>query len=334
MTDRLWFKHCSPSKALAGATSKQNCHVQTGFHWFVVEEAFETYVVPLAQHSPKQSFKYFTAGLKWIHKGMTSRQMSSDIGMTDSTFRANVYPLFHHLARTMDVVRWADRLHPLNHTANFPYYTTTVVDTAPIAVSESRSQAFSRLLYAPKYGTTCLKLEVTCSLMGHIVDYKFPAGLGTTPDSTIHNRRVRTGEKQYLPWELTLGDGAYRQCPHILAKYPSNTNYLYDPRSGKRDVVVALFPYQQAHNQRLNHDRQRIEHIVGLINKKHKLLTLKWQGEYTPLIDAVNVVCELTQLQIMRASKNGSQHNGFSRYTDNIGPWAHDTPDHVHLARW
>ena len=130
---------------------------------------------------------------------------------------------------------------------------------------------------------------------------------------------MATGGKQYLPWELTLGDGAYRQCSHVLAKYPANTNYLYDPRSRKRDIVIALHPFQQAHNGRLNHNRQRIEHIVGLINKKRKPLTGKWQGEWAPLIDAVNVVCQLTQLQILRASKNGTAANGYSRYTGLIG---------------
>ena len=116
-------------------------------------------------------------------------------------------------------------------------------------------------------------------MMGHIVDFKFPAGLGTVNDNQIHNRRVAAGEKQYLPWEFSLGDGAYRQCPHILAKYPANTNYLYDPHTGKRDVEIPLHPFQQIHNERLNHDRQRIEHIVGLINKKHKLFQCKWQGD-------------------------------------------------------
>ena len=167
-----------------------------------------------------------------------------------------------------------------------------------------------------------------------MVDFKFPAGLGTTPDSVIHNRRVTSGDKAYLPWEFSLGDGAYRQCPHILAKYPQNTNFMYDPATRARTVAVPLSPYQQAHNERVNHDRQRIEHIVGLINKKHRLFTVKWQGEYRPLIDAVHVTCQLTQLQILRASQNGTRNNGYARYTDTIGAWQHDAPDHIHVPRW
>jgi hypothetical protein len=329
---QMFSKH--ERKMPAGATSEKNCHNLTGFNSFVVEEAFEKFVLPVAGTRPQAAAQYFLAGLKWAHQGTCTRQMDANLGMTDATFRARVYPLFKELARTMDIVKWSDRLHPLNHTANFPYYVTSVVDTAPIAVSESCSPEFSRLLYAPKYGMTCLKLEVTCSMMGHIVDFKFPAGLGTVNDNQIHNRRVAAGEKQYLPWEFSLGDGAYRQCPHILAKYPANTNYLYDPHTGKRDVEIPLHPFQQIHNERLNHDRQRIEHIVGLINKKHKLFQCKWQGEYGPLIDMVNVVCQLTQLQIARASKNGTVRNGFSRYNDVIGPWRHDEPNHVHLPHF
>ena len=121
-----------------GATSKKTCHAQTGFHWFVVEEAFGDYVVPLVGPLRRtQNFEYFLAGLKWIHKAPSTRQMDADLGMTDVTFRSRVYPLFHQLARTIDIVQWADRLHGMNHTPNFPYYVTTVVDTAPIAVSES-----------------------------------------------------------------------------------------------------------------------------------------------------------------------------------------------------
>ena len=66
-----------------------------------------------------------------------------------------------------------------------------------------------------------------------------------------------------------------------------------------------------------------------------------------PLIDMVNVVCQLqlvmpsafflllslgqlTQLQIAKASKNGTVRNGLSRYNHLIGPWRYDEPNHVH----
>ena len=171
-----WFEGKRRSMPI-GQTSKASCHAETGYHWFVVEEAFDRYVRPLSPLRQQQNFVYFLAALKWIHKGTTTRQMDFDLGMTDMTFRSRVYPLLSQLARTMDIVKWSDRLNPLNHTRNFPYYVTSVVDTAPIAVCESVNREFSRLLYAPKYGMTCLKLEVTCSLMGHLVDFKFPAGL-------------------------------------------------------------------------------------------------------------------------------------------------------------
>lgn len=329
----MWAPH--HRRMPAGAVSKQKCHAETGFHWFVLQEAFERYVMPTAGHaSRKKEAAYFLAGLKWIHQGTPTRLMQSHLGMTDNTFRNQVHPLLDRLASTMSIVTWSDRLHPLNHTPEFPYYVTSVVDTAPIYVSESVNEEFSRLLFAPKYGGTALKLEITCSLMGHIIDFKFPAGLGTQPDNTIHNQRIRSGEKQYLPWELSIGDGAYRQCPHIIAKYPENVNYLYDPATGKRDVKVRHHPYQRAHNQRVDKNRQRIEHIVGLVNVKHRLFTIKYQGEWRPLINAVHVVCQLTQLQILRSCKNGTAANGFSRYNDTIGPWRHDEPDHVNLPHW
>ena len=170
-------------------------------------------------------------------------------------------------------------------------------------------------------------MEVTCNLMGHIVDFQFPAGLGITNDDVIFKRRLRDGTKNYLPYEICIGDGAYRGCEHCLVKFPENYNQLWLPGAGGvrgKFIFFPLSPVQKRANKAISEVRQRVEHMMFLCLSKHKLFRLAYVGDYGPLVSAVHVACQFANLQIKLASANATPANGFSRYRDTIGPWRHD----------
>ena len=307
---------------------KASCHPLTGYHAFIFERAYIDYVWPyfnVQGLSREKAAKYFFGALQWIHMGLTSRQIPFVLGFCYSTFRTHCLPLLAHLATAMHEVDWDDRLHLMNHTPNFPRYVTFVLDTAfiPVGDPEKTDRAFAALLYQGKYGTTGLKLEVKCSLMGHIVDYKFPASVGTINDNVIHNQRVASGDLVLRDWEVGLADGAYRGCDHILTKFRRDHNRLWDPHR-RSWVHIPHTPAQVKANEMISHDRQRVEHIVKLCTAHDLFKARNWQGEYDPLVNAVNVTVEMTQMQIFHSTRNGNQQNGNSRYADVIGPWPHN----------
>ena len=53
---------------------------------------------------------------------------------------------------------------------------------------------YAKYFYSGKYHTTGLKLELTCSFQGHIIDFSFPCSLGGSSDFQIHESRVNSGE--------------------------------------------------------------------------------------------------------------------------------------------
>jgi len=245
------------------------------------------------------------------------------LGFGYKTFRRRCVPLLKELATTMDEVHWADRLHPMNHTANFPFFVTHIVDTTFVKIAEPSHGRFRGAFNSGKYHATGLKLEVSCNFMGHIVDFQFPAGLGITNDNTIWNRRLADGTKVLEPWEYGMGDGIYRGCPQMIAKYPLNFNQIYHPVL-RRYIHVPLTDVQTTANETISEKRQGIEHIVYLCTSKHQLFLQAYQGEYEPLVHAVHIAVHLANVQIKMSSANGTAANGYSRYTDITGPWNHD----------
>ena len=293
------------------------------------EAAFVKYVAPYFQSLPEEvprskAAHRFLAGLQWIHCAPTKDQVKRATGLCYTTLLSKVYPLLEHLADVMNEVHWEDRLHEMNHTATFPSVVTTVVDTAFVAIADCRDRDYAALFFSGKYHATGVKLEVTSNLMGHIVDFEFPCALGGSNDHTIHNARVRSGEKRFLDWELCLGDGIYFGADHILAKFPRNYNDV-KLRRGGHDIVIKmpLTPEQAAAGREISHDRQRIEHTVGLLNR-HRLFRQAWSGHMGPLTWAMHVTCHLTNMKVRMLGINGTAANGYSRYSDVIGPWPHD----------
>ena len=257
-------------------------------------------------------------------------QMMHVLGMDYQTFCRNVHPFLRYLANNMDEVHWDDRLHPMNHCDIWPYYVTHIKDTYCVPVADSSLAGDSSLLYSTKYHTTGLKAEVTCDFRGHIVDFKFPAGTANASDFTIHNQRVADGEIVLHPWELGMGDGAYRGCTQLLAKYPENFNYAYDRATRYRSIVVPLTDEQELLNAMVFNPRQRIEHTVGQVSY-HALCRTKYRGAYEPLCDAAHITMHLTNMKIRMCSVDATDANGRSRYADVCGPWRHDLPD-VHAV--
>ena len=308
-----------------GAVAQRQVHAQTGYEAEAFEFAVRLYVLPYYAQmnavvsTAKAAFR-FKVALHWIHMRPTKVQFQSTLGISYGTFQNAICPLLKHLSTAMDEVHWSDRLHPMNHTRVFPTRVTTVMDTAFVPVSDSRDRQFAKFLFSGKYHSTGLKLEVTCNVMGHIVDFKFPAGLGTSPDYTIHNCRVQAGEKAFLWWEWCLADGIYFGSEHVIAKFPRNFN---DITVGGRKIHIPLTRVQSAANRVISHDRQRIEHIVGLINR-HVLFRLSWSGCHLLLARAMHVTCHMTNIKIRLMAVNATAQNGFARYADVIGPYPHD----------
>ena len=324
-----------PVQALWEIIDKRRSRDLTGYESFVVEEAFVNTVAPLYQHSFggfRYAAKRFFAVLGWIHMAPKKGQYKHVLGLSYRTFRRTCWPLLAYLRQNLNQVHWSDRLCEHNHTAVWPYYVTSVKDTGCMPIADSVIFRMNgNTLYGTKYHTTGLKFEVTCSLKGHIVDFKFPAGTANTSDFTIHNDRVASGDLVFEPWEICLGDGAYRGARHCLARYPRNFNFIYVQRAGRRRTTpVPLNPAQKATNRTISHDRQRIEHIVGLI-QRHDLFETKFGGKLERLRDAVAVTMHMTNMKIKMCGTNSTAENLHSRYADTIGPWPHDLPDHINL---
>ena len=246
---------------------------------------FFKYAWPYFEHrrvSFKKAVIYFVATLRWIHLAPSTRQMDHELGCSDTTFRKQCHPLLAHLVLVLDEVHWEDRLDLYNHTEDFPLYVTSIVDTCFVRVGEPVHLLFRHVLNQGKYRACGLKLELTCNFKGDIVDFCFPAGIGITNDNVIHDRRVRSGSKAFLPWEMCLGDGAYRGCLHCIAKFPLNFNQLWDPLR-RRFVHFDLNEAQQEANRMISKPRQRIEHAVFLCSSKHRLFRVVYQGYYPEL---------------------------------------------------
>ena len=119
---------------------------------------------------------------------------------------------------------------------------------------------------------------------------------------------------------LTIADGIYFGSPHILAKFPRNYN---DITAGGVNIHIPLTPEQEAANRVISHDRQRIEHVIGMINR-HQLFRRPWAGGVLALVNAMHVTCHLTNIKTKMAGINATPQNGYSRYADLAGPWPHD----------
>jgi len=284
-------------------SKKKDCHPCTGYHPFVVTKVFWKYAAAFMAAEglsfPKSCMYYFGA-LIWIHMAPTKFQYGRVLDFSYQSFCRHCVPLLEHLSLVMDEVKWADRLHLHNHTANFPYFVTTAVETCYVQISEPQHGRFRSAFNSGKYHATGLKLELTCNLMGHIVDFQFPAGLGTHNDNVIFNRRLLDGTKVFEPWELCLGDGAYRGCPHCLCKFPVNFNDIWLP-APRRWVHFPLNDVQEAANEAISEIRQRIEHIVHLASTKHRMFQLAFQGTYHNLVHAVHVSVHMAALQIIES---------------------------------
>ena len=153
--------------------------------------------------------------------------------------------------------------------------------------------------------------------------------LGGSNDHTIHTARVVSGQKIYLPWELTIADGIYFGSPHILAKFPRNYN---DITAGGVNIHIPLTPEQEAANRVISHDRQRIEHVIGMINR-HQLFRRPWAGGVLALVNAMHVTCHLTNIKTKWQASTRHRRTGTramptwlahgrmtaTRRTDNIG---------------
>ena len=224
----------------------------------------------------------------------------------------------------MQEVRWDDRLSPMNHPADFPRCVTGILDTACIPVADCRDGDYAKYFYSGKYHTTGLKLELTCSFQGHIIDFSFPCSLGGSSDFVIHESRVQSGEKNLLPWEWHLGDGAYFGAVGCIAKFPLNFNDTQVDGHGA--VHVPLTEVQRAANAVISRNRQRVEHIIGLVKGEHghRIFQLKWDGNTTTLASLMHVTVHMTNIKIKMCGVNGTAANGNSRYFDVVGPWPHD----------
>ena len=168
---------------------------------------------------------------------------------------------------------------------------------------------------------TGFKMELTCNLMGHIVDFAFPAGLGGASDFAIHQSRVQRGEKVFLPWESQIGDGAYFGATGLIAEFPESFNWQ---TVNGRVIKVPLTATQKAARAPIRRERQKIEHIVKMVRGKHNALRLPWDGKTSTLIALVHVTVHMTNIKIKMCGVNGTAANGNSRYSSVIGPWPHD----------
>ena len=78
----------------------------------------------------------FCAGLQFVHKRPSKEGTKHATGVCYSTSKAKVVPLFAWLASNMNEVNWSDRLHPMNHTTDFPHYVTGLIDTAFVQAAD------------------------------------------------------------------------------------------------------------------------------------------------------------------------------------------------------
>lgn len=83
-------------------------------------------------------------------------------------------PTLHHLAHTIDEIHWEDRLNPYNHTPDFPYYVTGIVDTVPVTVLQSVDHTLHHALNNPKYGHTVYKAQLSIDFLGRIIVFTGP----------------------------------------------------------------------------------------------------------------------------------------------------------------
>ena len=121
-----------------------------------------------------------------------------------------------------------------------------------------------------------------------------------------------------------MGDGAYFGCVGCIAKFPLNFNDTHVPGAGM--VHVPLTEVQRAANSVISRNRQRVEHIIGLVKGEHghRVFQLKWDGNITTLASLMHVTVHMTNIKIKMCGINGTAANGNSRYFDVVGPWPHD----------
>lgn len=90
--------------------------------------------------------------------------------------------IWHTLS--LDEIFWEDRLNPYNHTPDFPFYVTGIVDTVPFTVLQPIDPTLNHAIYNPKYGHTVYKAQVGIDFLGRIVLFSGPH-LGLQYDGRI-----------------------------------------------------------------------------------------------------------------------------------------------------
>ena len=78
--------------------------------------------------------EYFFLAFKYIHTYPPHPLSKSSLGVSSTTLHNKVLPTLSCLAQNLNEIHWEDRLNEYNHTPDFPYYVTGMVDTIPIYV--------------------------------------------------------------------------------------------------------------------------------------------------------------------------------------------------------
>ena len=241
------------------------------------------------------------AGLWYIHDypadvGSIGGRQFGNCRFTRTEFYDLIVPVMIAASLVIDEIRWEDRLNVDNHgTGIFAQRYTAFVDCAPIYVQRPTNKDLENALFDGKTGKGhCYKIQIGINFLGWIVMYT-RMHISKRPDNRIFDD---TADHHPLEdWELWFGDGAYASCAQVDTKHLRE-----DGGTLSRDQLYV--------NSRVNHFRQRVEHIMGVI-KKHNAFRLAWMGGHDLLEVALDLTVQMTNVALR---KNWVCEFGVPRY--------------------
>lgn len=143
------------------------------FNMFVILHHIDYFVVAFLLPLPLRKPQYLFLAYKYIHQ-YPARENESVLGISSTTLHNKVLPTLHTLATGINEIHWEDRLDPYNHTPDFPYYVTGIVDTVPIVVLEPEDALLRHWLFNPKYGAPVYKAQIAIDFLGRIIFFSGP----------------------------------------------------------------------------------------------------------------------------------------------------------------
>lgn len=267
----------------------QDIKQSTGYDGKLVEAMWEKYGIPNSIQ-----WAHFVQALAYIHLYPTRRQSSIVLGCSASTLQETVLPHLITLANMINEIRWDDRLNPFNHTPDFPYLFTGMVDTFPIEVEKPEHRELRRALFTNKYGTTVYKVQLGVSFLGQIL-------FCTGPHLPLYDAHIWEATAHDHPreeWEWWLGDGHYSTCRNMLTPWRKD-------RVLSEDEMLA--------NTIISFYRARVEHVNAVL-VNHNMFRGVYRGGIHVLEAAVAVTAHMSAAHLRKNI----------RYPL-VGPWPHHT---------